>query len=197
MVGTQENGRESTGLGRQDDDVNARDIASWFVREILPLEPILTQYLHRNWRNAGEVVDLRQEVYARVCLSAQKQFPDDPQRFVLTTARNLLIDRFRSSQVIPIEAMADVAALDIAADLPGPDRIAIARDELRRLQAALDRLPSRCREAMVLAHIEGLAGHEIAQRMNISPSMVSAHLNNGLRLLANIMYGEDDGKAKP
>lgn len=197
MVGTQENGRESTGLGRQDDDVNARDIASWFVREILPLEPILTQYLHRNWRNAGEVVDLRQEVYARVCLSAQKQFPDDPQRFVLTTARNLLIDRFRSSQVIPIEAMADVAALDIAADLPGPDRIAIARDELRRLQAALDRLPSRCREAMVLAHIEGLAGHEIAQRMNISPSMVSAHLNNGLRMLANIMYGEDDGKAKP
>jgi RNA polymerase sigma-70 factor (ECF subfamily) len=197
MVGTLENGRESTGLGRQDVDVNARDIASWFVREILPLEPILTQYLHRNWRNAGEVVDLRQEVYARVCLSAQKQFPDDPQRFVLTTARNLLIDRFRSSQVIPIEAMADVAALDIAADLPGPDRIAIARDELRRLQAALDRLPSRCREAMVLAHIEGLAGHEIAQRMNISPSMVSAHLNNGLRLLANIMYGEDDGKAKP
>lgn len=197
MVGTRENGRESTGLGRQDDPVNARDIASWFVREILPLEPVLTQYLHRNWRNAGEVVDLRQEVYARVCLSAQKQFPDDSRRFVLTTARNLLIDRLRSSQVIPIEAMADVDALDIAADLPGPDRIAIARDELRRLQAALDSLPSRCREAMVLAHIEGLAGHEIAQRMNISPSMVSAHLNNGLRLLANIMYGEDDGKAKP
>jgi len=44
-----------------------------------------------------------------------------------------------------------------------------------------------------------LAGHEIAQRMNISHQMVSAHLNNGLRLLANIMHGEDlvDGKVKP
>jgi hypothetical protein len=35
--------------------------------------------------------------------------------------------------------------------------------------------------------------------MNITPRMVSAHLNNGLRLLANILHGEDtaEGKAKP
>jgi RNA polymerase sigma-70 factor (ECF subfamily) len=196
MSGTQENGRESTGLGRQGDAVNARAVAAWFVREVLPLEPVLTQYLHRNWRNAADIADLRQEVYARACLGAQKQFPDDPRRFLLVTARNLLVDRLRSAQVIPIEAMADVEALGIAADMPGPDRIAIARDELRRLQSALDHLPPRCREAMVLAHIEGLAGHEIALRMDISPSMVSAHLNNGLRLLADLMHGEDDMGAK-
>jgi len=191
MAGTQDSGRDFTGLGPQDDPLSARDVAAWFVREVLPLEPVLTQYLQRNWHNPSDIVDLRQEVYARVCLSAQKKFPDEPQRFVLATARNLLIDRLRTARVIPIEAVADVDALDVATEVPGPDRIAIARDELRRLQAALDRLPARCREAMVLAHIDGLSGHEIAQRMDISPSMVSAHLNNGLRQLANIMYGED------
>jgi RNA polymerase sigma-70 factor (ECF subfamily) len=89
--------------------------------------------------------------------------------------------------------------LNVPADVPGPDRIAIARDELRRMQAALDQLPARCRQAMILAHIDGLAGHEIAQRMNISPQMVSAHLSNGLRLLANILHGDEpsEGKAKP
>jgi len=176
-----------------------RDIAAWFVREVLPLEPLLTQYLQRNWHNPSDIVDLRQEVYARLCTSAQKQFPEDTQRFVIITARNLLIDRLRSARAIPLERSADVAALDVASDVPGPDRIAIARDELRRLQAALDELPTRCREAMVLAHIEGLSGHEIAQRMNISPRMVSSHLNNGLRLLANMMYGNDfhEGKGKP
>ena len=115
------------------------------------------------------------------------------------TARNLLINRLRDARVIPIETTADLDALNVPADVPGPDRVAIARDELRRMQAALNQLPARCREAMVFAHIDGLSGHEIAQRMNISPRMVSAHLNNGLRLLANILHGEEssEGKAKP
>lgn len=199
MAGTQESGRESAGLGQQDAPLSTRDVAVWFVREVLPLEPILTRYLQRNWHNPSDIVDFRQEVYARVCTSAQREIPREPQRFVLVTARNLLITRLRDAQVIPIEATADIDVLEVATESPGPDRIAIARDELRRLQTALDQLPSRCREAVVLAHIHGLPGHEIAQRMNISPRMVSAHLNNGLRLLANAMHGEDstDGEAKP
>jgi RNA polymerase sigma-70 factor (ECF subfamily) len=199
MAGTQESGRESTGLGRQDDPLSTRDVATWFVREVLPLEPVLTKYLQRNWHNPSDIVDLRQEIYARVCLSAQKEIPHEPQRFILVTARNLLINRLRDARVIPIETTADLDALNVPTDLPGPDRIAIARDELRRIQAALDQLPPRCREAMILAHIDGLTGHEIEQRMNISQQTVSAHLNNGLRLLANILHGDEpsDGKAKP
>jgi RNA polymerase sigma-70 factor (ECF subfamily) len=199
MAGTQESGRESTGLGQQDDLLSTRDVASWFVREVLPLEPVLTQYLQRNWHNPSDIVDLRQEVYARVCTSAQREIPREPQRFLLVTARNLLINRLRDARVIPIEATGDLDALNVPTDVPGPDRIAIARDELRRMQVALDQLPARCREAMVLAHIHGLSGHEIAQRMNITSRMVSAHLNNGLRLLANILHAEEsiEGKAKP
>lgn len=199
MAETQESGREQTGLGQQDDPLSTHEVAAWFVREVLPLEPVLTQYLKRNWRNPSDITDLRQEVYARVCLSAQKEFPREPQRFLLVTARNLLINRLRDARVVPIEATADLDALNVPADIPGPDRVAIARDELRRLQAALDQLPARCREAMELAHIHGLSGHEIAERMNISHQTVSAHLANGLRLLANMLHGEEpsEGKAKP
>jgi RNA polymerase sigma-70 factor (ECF subfamily) len=199
MAGTQGSGRESAGLGQQGDPLSTRDIATWFVREVLPLEPVLTQYLQRNWHNPSDIVDIRQEIYARVCLSAQKEIPREPQRFLLVAARNLLINRLRDARVIPIETTADLDALNVPTDVPGPDRIAIARDELRRMQAALDQLPARCREAMVLAHIDGLSGHEIAQRMNISHQTVSVHLNNGLRLLANILHGDEspEGKAKP
>jgi RNA polymerase sigma factor (sigma-70 family) len=197
MAETRESGRDIAGLRRQGDPLSTRDVAAWFVREVLPLEPILTQYLHHNWRNRSDIVDLRQEVYARVCVAAQKQIPEHAKRFVLTTARNLLINQVRDEHVVPIEIIADVDALGVAMDEPGPDQIALARDELRRLQAALDQLPPRCREAMLLAHIEDLAGHEIAERMNISPSMVSAHLNNGLRLLADMIHGEADHGEKP
>jgi RNA polymerase sigma-70 factor (ECF subfamily) len=191
-----DNGREGEGLRELPMASGAPAIAAWFMREVLPLEPILMQFLHRNWRNQSDIVDLRQEVYARVWSAARKELPQHTKRFVLTTARNLIINRLRDEHVVPIEVIADVDALGAAMDAPGIDQAVIARDELRRLQDALDQLPPRCREAVVLAHVEGLAGHEIAQRMNISRPTVSVHLAQGLRALTSIMYGEDIAREK-
>jgi RNA polymerase sigma factor (sigma-70 family) len=165
-------------------------IATWFVSEVLPLEAVLMQFLHHNWRNKNDVADLRQDVYVRICEAAQKQLPDHTKRFVLTTARNLLIDRVRREHVVPIEVAADMDGLGAVLDAPGPERVAMARDELRRLQSALDCLPLRCREAVVLAHVEGLPGREIATRMGVTEGMVSVHLAHGIRTLANLLYGE-------
>ena len=160
-------------------------MTEWFVREVLPLEAILTRYLWQNWHNASDIADLRQEVYVRVCEGAQENIPDHTKtkRFVLTTARNLLIDRVRREQIVPIEAIADVDALGIAVDAPGPESVAIARDELRRLQNALDHLPPRMRQAVILGHVQGLSGSEIAAHMGITKGMVSIHLTNGIRAI--------------
>ena len=165
------------------------DVNAWFVREVLPLEQALMQFLQHNWRNRSDLVDLRQEVYVRVFEAARKEIPEHPRQFVFSTARNLLIDHIRREQVIPIEAMADPDGLSVALDEPGPDRAAMARDELRKLQSALDQLPPRCREAFVLGKIEGLSGQEIAIRMGVTESAVSRHLALGVRLLASLLHG--------
>jgi len=191
MVETPNNSREGADHAGHGSKVNARAIAAWFMREVLPLEPLLMRFLRANWRNHSDVIDLRQEIYSRLWTSAGRQIPDDPKRFLLVTARNLLITRLRDEQVVPIEAIAELDTLDLAMDAPGPDRIVIARDELRHLQSTLDELPPRCREAVVLAHVEELNGHEIAQRMNISESAVSMHLKKGLRALTDAMHGKD------
>ena len=190
------NGREGEGRREHPMPSGVPVIADWFMREVLPLEPILMQFLQRNWRNQSDIVDLRQEVYARIWSAARKELPQHTKRFVLATARNLIINKLRDEHVVPIEVIADVDALGAAMDAPGIDQAVIARDELRRLQDALDQLPPRCREAVVLAHVEGLAGHEIAERMNISRPTVSVHLAQGLRALTNIMYGEDIAREK-
>ncbi|HEV2561082.1 MAG TPA: RNA polymerase sigma factor [Rhizomicrobium sp.] len=168
----------------------------WFTKEVLPLEAALMQFLNRHWHNKNEIADLRQEVYVRLLASAQQKIPDHTGQLVFTIARNLLIDRVRRAQIVPIEAGADLEALEIAMDEPGPERAAIARDELRRLQAALDRLPPRCREAFVLGRIEGLTGREIAQRMGIGAATVSEHLTNGLCALADSIGGDDQGRKR-
>jgi len=170
--------------------MNASEVEAWFVREVLPLEAVLMRYLRHNWRNKGDIEDLRQEIYVRVCEAAFRQIPEMAKPFVFTTARNLLITRARAAHVIPIEIVGDLDTLGVAIDTPGPDRSAIAREELRRLQAALDRLPARAREAVVLKKIEGLSRREIAGRMGISEATVSEHLASGMSALAGILYGE-------
>jgi RNA polymerase sigma factor (sigma-70 family) len=196
MAETLETGREGAELRLQDANVSASEVSTWFVREVLPLEAILMHYLQHNWQNKSDIVDLRQEVYVRVLEAAHKQVPEHTKRFVLTTARNLLIDRVRREHVVPIDAVADVDALGAAIDAPGPDRELIARDELRQLRVAFDRLPPRCREAVMLGHIEGRSGQEIALRMGVSEAAVSKHLANGMRALTNILYGEFADRTK-
>ncbi|HUJ03702.1 MAG TPA: RNA polymerase sigma factor, partial [Rhizomicrobium sp.] len=160
--------------------------------DVLPLEAVLMQFLHRNWRNKSEIADLRQDVYVRVFEAALQKIPDSPRAFLLATARNLIVDRVRRENVVPIEAIADWEVL--ARDEPGPDRQIMAREELHRLQAALDRLPPRCHEAVVLRQIEGLSRREIAGRMGISEKTVKRHLADGVRALADMLYGERPDK---
>lgn len=177
--------------------MTASEVDLWFAREVLPLEAALMQFLQHHWRNRTDVEDLVQDVYVRIYELAQKQLPEHPRHFVFTTAKHLLIDRARRSQIIPIEALPDADTLDIALDTPGPERNAIARDELRRLQDALDRLPARNREVVVLARIEGLTGREIAARMGLAEATVSHHLSNGIAQLADMLYGDTAKEAGP
>jgi RNA polymerase sigma factor (sigma-70 family) len=165
-------------------------LEAWFVEEVLPLEAALMQFLRRSGRNAHEIADLRQEVYLRVCEAAKKQLPRPVRPFLFTVARNLLIDQMRRGQVIPIDAVSELESLNIASDVPGPDRTAMARSDLRRLRAALDELPPRCREVLILRRIEGLSRRQIAQRMGITDKTVSQYLTSGVRALANLLYAE-------
>ncbi len=165
-------------------------VDAWFVREILPLESALMQFLQHNWRNQSDIADLRQDVYERIYEAAAREIPPLPRQFLFTTARNLLIDRVRREQIVPIEAVTDLEALNVAIDTPGPERSALARDELRRVQAALDRLSPRCREAVILRRIDGLSRKEIAIRMGVAEDTVTEHLIKGMKQLANVLYAE-------
>jgi len=181
---------DGTSLRDTDPCVTESDLRAWFLREVFPYEGVLMQFLHQNWRNQGDIADLRQEVYVRVYEAAQKQIPEHAKTFLLRTAHNLLVDRVRREQIVPIAAVADLDALGVAMDAPGPERSAIAKDMLRRLQTALDRLPPRCREAVVLKQIDGLSRGEIAERMGISQDAVSQYLSKGVTALAEDLYGD-------
>jgi len=196
MSETPDQGRERGTENLHGAAMTAPEVEAWFVREVLPLEAALMQFLRRSRRNASDADDLRHDVYVRVCEAAQKEIPRATKPFVFSIARNLVIDRARHDQVVPIEAIADLEELNIATDTPSPDRSIAAREELRTLQSALDRLPPRCREAVVMRKIEGLSRREIATRMGIAEITVRRHISDGMAALADAVYGEPPPSVK-
>lgn len=194
MVEAPESDRENVDVVREESVVPAPDLEAWFIREILPLEADLMQFLRRSWPNKSDLDDLCQEIYTRTYEAAQQNIPKPARPFVFTIARNLIVDRVRRERIVPIEAVADLDELGIALDAPSPERNVMARDELRLLQAAVDRLPPRCREVVILGRIEGLTGRQIAARLGIAETTVSDHLTAGLHALTDMLLGEDAGK---
>ncbi len=196
MVGHVESDCDGSDMSRAGLAMTAHNINSWFLREVLPLEGILMTFLRRSTRESSALADLRQEVYVRIYEAAQKKIPNPVRPFLLATARNLVVDRARRNHVVSIEAVADLDQLEIAADEPGPERSVVARQELRRLQAALDRLPPRCREALTLRKVEGLQRREIAKRMGISEPTVAKHLAAGMYVFADFLTSDDTTGSK-
>jgi RNA polymerase sigma-70 factor (ECF subfamily) len=95
---------------------------------------------------------------------------------------------------VPFDTVENLEDLNIAIDEPAPDRVVIARQELRRLQLALDKLPERLRNALVMRKVEGLSIREIAQRTGLAEKTIEKHLTEAMRALAHILYRENLGR---
>jgi len=172
------------------DETDASGIKAWFVREVLPLEGMLLQFLSRSGRGRADIEDFRQDVYMRVCVAAQNEIPRQTKALLFTTARNLLIDRVRREQIVSIESVENLDFLNVAIEEPSPDRVLIAREELRRLHTALEKLPERDRKVIAMQKIEGLSIREIAIRTQMSERTVKRTLSEGFRALADLVLRE-------
>ena len=190
MGETPDIGREDANLRFGSAVMTASKVRAWFVREVLPLEAVLMQFLRRSLVNKSDVDDVLQDVYVRVFEAAHREIPVPVRPFVFTVARNLVVDRLRKENVVPIEAVADLDTIGVAGDEPSADRKVIAREELARLQRGLDLLSPRTREAVILRKIEGLSRPEIAARMGISQHTVDRHLTDGMCVLADLRFSD-------
>ncbi len=97
--------------------------------------------------------------------------------------------RFKRSRVVSTEA-------DLIARVPEARSAATqmaARQDLRRVAEAMDRLPRDQREALLLAVIEGLEPEEIASRQRISRDTVKTRVSRARRSLRR-MLGASDGR---
>ena len=96
--------------------VGMDDLEAWFIREVLPLEAVLIQYLSRGARNKADVEDLRQDLYMKVCLAAQSELPRVTRPFVFKIARNLLIED--ETPEMPVEQAGRAGGVVVGSIMP-------------------------------------------------------------------------------
>jgi RNA polymerase sigma-70 factor (ECF subfamily) len=164
-------------------------VEAWFAREILVHEDALVRYLRRCWPQPDDILDLRQETYVRVFEAARRERPRQPKSFLFTTARHLMADRLRRGRIVSIEAVGDFESLNVPVDEAGPEQRQDARQSLRRLAEAFDRLPDRCREVVWLRKVEELPQKEVARRLGVAEKTVEKQVAKGARLIADHMFG--------
>jgi RNA polymerase sigma-70 factor (ECF subfamily) len=144
-------------------------------------------FLHRHWSDAADVADLRQDTYIRLYEAAARKRPDPVKPYLFQVARNLIIDRLRRKSVVPIETMSDADWLNVSDLEPLSEQRIASRQELHRMQLALQELPPRCRQVIMLRRVQGLSQKEVAREMGVHEETVESQIVKGMRALTEAM----------
>lgn len=154
------------------------------------LLPRLLRFSARMLSDRTEAEDVAQETMLRLWRIATdwRQGEAQVSTWMYRVAGNLCTDRLRRRSLrgaTPLDEAPEVA--DAA---PGVEATMMQADRLIALQAALDTLPERQRQAVVLRHIEGLTNPEIAGVMEIGVEAVESLTARGKRALAARLAGQ-------
>ncbi|SFK69421.1 RNA polymerase sigma factor [Methylocapsa palsarum] len=136
---------------------------------------------------AQDAPDLVQETYLRLLRHQETAPIEEPRAFLHTIAINLARDyrRRRRTQQKHIDLGFDPEALPSAA--PQSEQQIEANDRMRRLLDAVEDLPPRCRQVLIMRRFEDLHQTEIAARLGISRNMVEKHLRLALHRLQSAL----------
>ena len=136
-------------------------------------------YLRRRVRCAETAAELTQETFVRFMRSAARTPIESPRAYLYRIAANLLTDHSRKKSV-RLEVVSEDAVDQVADSHPGAEQTVLAKEELRRLQQAVDVLPPRRQEIFILHKYEGLSYSEIAERLGISKNTVMVQMMKAL-----------------
>lgn len=172
-------------------DPDAADLAATVLGDEQAFARLVDRHLARvhalAWRALGvraEAEDVAQETLLRAWRQAPK-WREGEARFstwLQRVALNLVNDRLRARrEQVPVEEQ------DLAAGTPDPERDALRSEGARRVHEALQQLPERQRDALLLCHFEGLGNIEAAAAMELSVEALESLLSRARRRLRELL----------
>lgn len=151
----------------------------------------LYELLRRRLNNACDAADLAHDIFVRVLKRPPALSGDVHQRsYLATIARGLCVDHWRRRQLE--QAWLQALAARPESLQPSPEHQAIIVETLYEVDAMLARLPSKVREAFLLAQLHDLPYKVIGERLGVGERMVKKYLAQALMHCA-MLEAELDG----
>lgn len=159
----------------------APDYADWFGNEVHPHEQRLRYYLRGKFPTVS-VDDVVQESFLRIWKRRLLGPVMSPQSYLYRIAQNLAFDAVRRQARSPIKEPLDNATSDVLDSRPDAADFASTREEFVLLMAAIESLPPRCREVVILRKFHGLSARQIALKLGLSEGTVHNYGGQGVTL---------------
>lgn len=163
------------------------DIVAWVSAQVVPFEAELRHWLRGVVREATEVDDVIQDIYYRLLKLSSVDHIGEPRAYLYQMARNIIIDRMRRQSVVKMDALHSLDEPACRDHSPSPERVALARAELKWVLGLIANLPERCRDVFRLRKIYGLSQAETARNLAISENIVEKETVRGLALISDMV----------
>lgn len=147
----------------------------WYQRLVL--------YAERYLVPAGESEEIVGEAFLK-CWQRRTQFDalSKMKSFLYTTVHNMSLNAVRREKAHGTSALPENAMLAMESD-PLDQAEIITAEVLGTLYRAIEQLPEKCREVVLLTYREGLTSGQIAERLGISVSTVTSQRARAIQLL--------------
>jgi RNA polymerase sigma-70 factor (ECF subfamily) len=170
-----------------------------FEAQVLPHLDAAYRYARWLARSASDADDIVQEATLRAFRGFDDLRGADAKAWLLIIVRNCHLTALRKrqkQQLVPLPEEHDQDSSAMIAGTPGPEAVAMRRDDQRLLQRLLSALPEDHREVLVLREIEDLDYREIATVTSLPIGTVMSRLARARAALRARWRLEIEGEAR-
>ncbi|MBC9903200.1 MULTISPECIES: sigma-70 family RNA polymerase sigma factor [Achromobacter] len=134
----------------------------------------LLGWLNRRVNNRADAADLTQDTFFRVLVSPNAVVPSEPRAYLLTLARRLTIDLWRTRDVEAryLQALSQEPEPVMAS----PETLLMLKQAVMEIDRLLDGLPVPVKHAFLLNRLDGMTHPAIAQALGLSLATVERHV---------------------
>jgi RNA polymerase sigma-70 factor (ECF subfamily) len=181
-----------------------RAVDSLFARNLPPLVAFIRARAGKAIAARESAVDIAQSVFREVLEDVDDIVLEGEGAFrnwLFMQATRKVLDRAKyhgrgrrdaaREVAIPEAGPAADALLACYASIATPSQHAVAKEELARFEAAVQKLPPSQRDAVTMSRLMNLSYPQIAEQMGISESAVRGHVARGLAALSSVLDDEE------
>jgi RNA polymerase sigma factor (sigma-70 family) len=176
-----------------------RDATEWFSTEVHVHDASLKGYLRRSFPSIRDVDDLVQESYLRIWRrqlvrpveQVSGSVKASVRGFLFQIARRLALDTLRHERASPIADVTNFTPSSVIDEKRDLRETICTNQEFELLLEAIETLPPRCREVVVLRKLRGCTPPETARQLGLSEETVHVQMRRGLLRIQEFLLARD------